>query len=383
MFKRLIESDINRYLKNGGHKILFIWGPRRSGKTVLLNKLAKQLKVKRYNFDWQSDREKFIPRIEALSALVKTNPVILIDEVQNYPEATVAIKLLHDEFKIKVIATGSSELRQKSKQFDSLAGRYDELFCLPLSLKEMRLNQTPAADEASQFKARLAETLQIFGAYPEVYTQTSLSEPEKIDRLQKIFDAYVLKDVVDIYALKNQKLAKDILTKIALQLGSEVSVREIANSLGAYPSTVADYIEIFIKNYILIPLPSFKTNVRKAVSENRKLYFYDLGIRNILIQDFRDLELRQDKGGVFENFIILELEKMCRITNAKVNLYFYREYGGKEVDLIVEDYKKNYITVEIKSKKGKAHEIFPLKNTSEVITSQNYFEKIVSILGGK
>ena len=95
------------------------------------------------------------------------------------------------------------------------------------------------------------------------------------------------------------------------------------------------------------------------------------------------MELRQDKGGVFENFIILELEKMCRIINAKVNLYFYRKYGGKEVDLIVEDYKKNYITVEIKSKKGKAHEIFPLKNTSEVITSQNYFEKIVSILGGK
>ena len=123
--------------------------------------------------------------------------------------------------------------------------------------------------------------------------------------------------------------------------------------------------------------------MRKAVSENRKLYFYDLGIRNILIQDFRNLELRQDKGRVFENFIILELEKMRRLTNAKVNFYFYREYGGKEVDLIVEDYKKNYITVEIKSKKGKAHEIFPLKNTSEVITTQNYFEKVASILKGK
>jgi predicted AAA+ superfamily ATPase len=170
------------------------------------------------------------------------------------------------------------------------------------------------------------------------------------------------------------------LTKIALQLGSEVSIREIANSLGANPSTVSNYIEIFIKNYILIPLPSFKTNIRKAVSENRKLYFYDLGIRNILIQDFRDLELRQDRGGVFENFVIAELEKSRRLTNAKVNFYFYREYGGKEVDLIIEDYKKNYITLEIKSSKGKAQDIFPLKNISKVITSENYFEEVTSLL---
>lgn len=203
------------------------------------------------------------------------------------------------------------------------------------------------------------------------------------DKLDPVPDKYVLKDVIDIYELKNQKLAKDILTKVALQLGSEVSIREIANSLGAYPSTVSNYIEIFIKNYILIPLPSFKTNIRRAVSENRKLYFFDLGIRNTLIKDFRDLELRPDRGGVFENFIILELEKMRRITNAKINMYFYREYGGKEVDLIIEDYKKNYTTIEIKSKKGNMRDIFPLKNTSEMIHSENYFEKLTSLLKGK
>ena len=120
--------------------------------------------------------------------------------------------------------------------------------------------------------------------------------------------------------------------------------------------------------------------MRKAVSENRKLYFYDLGIRNILIQDFRDLELRQDKGGVFENFIISELEKRRKLTNAKVNMYFYREYGGKEIDLVIEDYKKKYTTVEIKSNKGTANKIFPLPNTSVTITAQNYFKKIVNII---
>ena len=384
ILKRAIENSIDSYLKSDDIKILFIWGPRRSGKTTIIDNYAKVLSVDKYNFDLISDREKFLPRYDVLEKIVNDNKVILIDEVQSNPEATIILKLLHDEFKVKVIATGSSELRQKySKEFDSLAGRFNEIYCLPLCISEIIAYETPKNAERSEFEKKLAKNAQIWGTYPEVYTNDGKNEKSKIDLLQRMLDTYVLKDVIDIYELKNQKLAKDILTKIALQLGSEVSIREIANSLGAYPSTVSNYIEIFIKNYILIPLLSFKTNIRKAVSENRKLYFFDLGIRNILIQDFRDLELRQDKGGVFENFIILELEKMRLLTNAKVNLYFYREYGGKEVDLIIEDYKKNYITVEIKSKKGKAQNIFPLKNTSEIITSENYFEKFRLLLKGK
>lgn len=102
-----------------------------------------------------------------------------------------------------------------------------------------------------------------------------------------------------------------------------------------------------------------------------------------MIQDFRDLELRQDKGGVFENFIISELEKSRKLANAKVNIYFYREYGGKEIDLVVEDYKKNYTAAEIKLDKGAMKNIFPLPATSEIINMQNYFEKISKILAGK
>jgi hypothetical protein len=384
ILKRSIEKTIDTYLESDDVKILFIWGPRRSGKTTLIDALAKRLGVTKYNFDLVSDREKFTPRRDVLERIVKDNKIVLIDEVQNYPEATVMLKLLHDEFKVKVIATGSSELRQKSTQeFDTMAGRFNEIYCLPLSISEIMDNKGPKASEEIELKKQLANTIQIWGSYPEVYTESTSSEKNKIDLLQRMLDTYVLKDVISIYELKNQKLARDILTKIALQLGSEVSVREIANSLGANPSTVSNYIEIFIKNYILIPLQSFKTNMRKAVSENRKLYLYDLGIRNILIKDFRDLELRQDKGGVFENYIISEFEKLRLLTNAKVNFYFYREYGGKEVDLIIEDYKKNYITVEIKSKKGKAHDIFPIENTSTTITTQNYYEKITSLLEEK
>lgn len=381
MIQRSIQKEIAKYLASSDNKILFIWGPRRSGKTTIINQFAKDLGVKKYNFDLQSDREKFVSRREDLELLVQDNKVILIDEVQNYPEVTVILKVLYDEYKVKIIATGSSELRQKSsKEFDTLAGRYKELFCLPLSIYEIQNNEKPKTSELKEFAQKTTKNMQIFGSYPEVYVNSKLSDKDKIGLLQTMLDAYVLKDVIDIYDLKNAKLAKDILTKIALQLGSEVSIREIAESLGANVTTVSNYIEIFIKNYILISLPSFKTNLRKAVSENRKLYFYDLGVRNILIQDFRDLDLRQDKGGVFENFVIAELEKQRKIQNAKQNYYFYREYGGKEIDLVAENYKKQYITVEIKSKEGKSQEIFPLPHRASVITSLNYLKEIKRLI---
>jgi predicted AAA+ superfamily ATPase len=390
MLKRTIEGTIDQYLKGEDRKILFVWGPRRSGKTTLLDKLAENLKVTKFNFDLQSDKEKFAPRREILEKLIKENiatglpnqqSVILIDEVQSYPEATVMLKILYDEYKVKVIATGSSELRQKSKDFNTLAGRFTESYCLPLSIFEIAENEKVLESERAIYEQSLAEKLQIFGSYPEVYTKDSLAEGERTNLLQNILDTYVLKDVIDIYELKNAKLAKDILTKIALQLGSEVSIREIADSLNANPSTVSNYIEIFIKNYILIPLPSFKTNIRKAVSENRKLYFYDLGIRNILVKDFRETKLRPDQGGLFENFIILEIEKQRRNTGALRNFYFYREYGGKEVDLIIEDYYKKYQCIEVKVQgQGGNKDIFPLPHKFTTIGQDNYFPTITDIL---
>ncbi len=381
MLKRAIEEKIEEYLQGGDYKTFYIWGPRRSGKTTLLKRLSQRLRVPIFNFDFSSDHEKFAPDRDTLEKLVSENRVILIDEVQNYPQATVALKLLHDEFKVKVIATGSSELKQKGKEFDTQAGRFTQHYCLPLSITEIKTNTPLPAHEEKAFEKRLLETLQVFGSYPEVYAPDSLSVDQKIELLENIVQTYVLKDIIDIYELKNKKLAQDILTKIALQLGSEVSTREIANSLGSNGTTVANYIEIFIKNYILIPLPSFKTNVRKAVSENRKLYFYDLGIRNALIKDFRETKLRQDQGGLFENFIILEIEKQRKNTSTKCDLYFYREYGGKEVDLIIADYFKHYSAVEIKvQEQGGKRDIFPLLHTFTTINAQNYFEKISKVL---
>ena len=378
LIQREIEPKIKNFLIKSKFRLLFIWGPRRSGKTTLLRKLAKEYKVPIFDFDFLSEREKFLPTKEALEKIAAEHKIILIDEVQNAPEATVALKILVDHFKVKIIATGSSELRQKSgEEFDSLADRFEEYFCLPLTTEEIINDTALKKYEVGAFTQILLEKLQIFGGYPEIYSG-NLAETEKIGKLQKIVDAYVLKDIIDIYDLKNTKLAKDILTKIALQLGSEVSVREIASSLGANMVTVSNYIEIFIRNYILIPLPAFKTNLRRAVSENRKLYFYDLGIRNALIRDFRETSLRQDAGGVWENLVISELAKSRLIKNKQETFYFYREYSGKEVDLVIEDYKKRYKCLEIKKSGKKISRVFPLKHRLESITQKNFIEQLIS-----
>lgn len=378
IFRRDVEKYVEAYLAGTSRKILFIWGPRRSGKTTLLEHFANVLNTRVFDFDLLTDRELFTPRIDVLTKLAREHPIILIDEVQTYPEATVVLKILQGKFPVKLIATGSSELRQKAgKDFDTLAGRFNEQYCLPLSVNEIATNASVPSYEQEHMAEQICNNVQLFGSYPEILADDALPDGEKIPILEKIISTYVLKDVISIYNLKDEKLARDILTKIALQIGSEASVREIATSLGANKDTVSNYIEIFIKNYILIPLPSFRTNMRKAVSENRKLYFFDLGIRNALVKDFRDVSLRPDTGGVFENFIISEMEKRKKVTGANITMYFYREYGGQEVDLILEDYKKIYHAIEIKTgDSGRVKNVFPLPHSKTVITPANYMTTI-------
>lgn len=379
MIPRNIEKTIQSYLQSDDHKIFFLWGPRRSGKTTLLKQLSHKLSAPLFNFDLFSDHEFFVRRREKLDTLASHHPVILIDEVQSYPESTIPLKVLFDEYKVKIIATGSSELRKKSQNFDSLAGRFTEHFCLPLSLEEIRNFESPQPLDEPFFFRALAEKIQIFGSYPEIYSRTG-NENEKIDLLGNILDTYVLKDIIDLYHLRNSKLAKDILTKIALQIGHEVSLHELARSLNATVPTISNYIEIFIKNFILVPLPSFKTNLRKAVSKNRKLYFLDLGIRNALVRDFRPISLRPDSGSVFENFIISEIWKKILNDRLMHRCFFYREYAGKKIDLVLEDIYKKYKCFEIKQQPDRrTEEIFPLPHELSFIHTENYFESLSSI----
>lgn len=379
MIKRFIEKHLEEYLRSDTHKIFFLWGPRRSGKTTLLKALAKKLNAPYFNFDLFADQEKFIPDKNELKKVASAGPVVLIDEIQNYPASTKALKILHDELQTKVIATGSSELRQKTKDFDSLAGRFLEYHCLPLALEELKEHRQIKPYEEKEFSQHMLREIPLFGTYPEIYAE-DLNENQKIDLLQNLVDAYVLKDIIAFYGLRNTKLARDLLIHLALQIGHEVSLRELAKNLGANFTTISHYIEIFIKNYILIPFHSFKTNARRAVSKHRKLFFVDLGLRNSLVKDFRPLELRPDKGGVFENFIASEIFKRISNHHFHINMYFYREYSGKEIDMVLENYQKQYRCFEVKyiSSSGTSS-IFPLPCDFASINSKNYFDMIQSI----
>jgi hypothetical protein len=379
MINRIIEQRIDKYIEDKDNdNILFIWGPRRSGKTTIMEYYGKKLGLPVFNFDISTDREKFKNDIGWLKKIVGELKVILIDEVQNYPESTKILKIIHDVLKIKIIATGSSELRKKAgKDFDTLAGRFEDYYCLPLALDEVKRDDKPKNINLIEWSKETITKTMTFGWYPEIVD--TVGETEKIKKLENLVEAYVLKDIVNFYDLQSAELAKKVLVMVALQLGQEVSYREIASSLQSSPATIANYLDIFCRNYILVELPSFRLNTRKSVSEARKIYFMDLGIRNALVSDFRELQKRPDLGGLFENWVVVEVEKMRRNHNKLWKQYFYREYGGREVDLVMESYKKEYVSWEIKWMEKKVADIFPIDHKFEMVNKENAVERILEL----
>lgn len=371
MFLREIEHKVQDHIDRNDQKILFIWGPRRAGKTTVIKKFAKSLSVPVFNFDLLGDRDIFALNREALEKVSKL-PYILIDEVQNYPESSLALKILHDEFNAKIIATGSSEIRATTQNFDSLAGRFKTLHCFPFSLIEILKNSNAASYTLNTFAHRELTNLMLYGGYPEVYL--SSDEKEKGELLENLLSTFVLKDVIDLYNLKNAKLARDLLTRLAIMLGRELSVREIAAHLNANAGTIANYLEIFTKNYVLTPVSPIKVDTRRSVAESKKYYFNDLGLRNLLVRDFRPIDLRIDAKAILENVLVSELTKANINEKNGRELYFYREYSGRDVDLIIEDLEKNYEAIYVGANR---EDVFPLTHKTYYLETET---KVASYL---
>ena len=306
MIKRKLLTDLEKVISRPAKKIVFLWGPRQTGKSTILNELRQKFGGACFNFDDLNDQKLFVPERTKLLSSIKLraagrrNRLVFIDEVQNHPESTRAIKLLTDTGDFIILATGSSELKAKTKQFDTLAGRYQEFVLFPLTLDELAVFK----GEKQAFKNRLnfAETnhlsqfleeMMIYGSYPGV-----ILADNKLDELKNITQNSVVKDIVNIYDLKNTDLIYNLLRLLAMQIGNLVNVTELASSLGSTKITISNYLSILSRNRIIFFLEPFKTNQRRAYLERKKVFFYDLGIRNALIEDFRPLELRQDLGAV-------------------------------------------------------------------------------------
>jgi len=348
MFKRIIEEKIIKEINK--KEILIITGPRRIGKTTLLQSIRKKITKKSYYFDftdpatealWCSfSKEKIVSILEELDLL--SSAVIFFDEIQYLKNAGLLLKLFYDYFpQIKVLATGSSSFLFLQNIGDSLAGRKKVISLYPLSLEEITnirpKNFWQFKENFSQ-KEKLTQILEkvlVYGAYPEIFLLKSAQE--KKEKLKEIVESYLFKDLLMIEGVKKPRTIVDLAQLLAYQICSLVNPNELAQTLGIARETVLNYIDLLEKFFIIFRTFPFQKNMRQVIKKKFKVYFYDLGIRNALIGDFSPIEKRADKGFLLENALVLGLKRRIDYERKFFNLYFWQDYDGREVDILLKN----------------------------------------------
>ncbi len=322
--------NLEKLIKPG--KVLIIYGPRRAGKTTLLNDFLLHTKLK-YKLD-SGDNIKVQQILSSqdfsqIKEYVAGYELLAIDEAQQIPNIGMGLKILVDQLpKLKIIATGSSSFDLSQKVGEPLTGRKKTLILFPFS-------QTELLEKYNKFelKQKLEDFL-VFGSYPEIIT--AKSRREKIDLLNELANSYLLKDVFSLERIKGSKQLLDLLKLLAFQVGNEVSLSELARQIRLDVKTVDRYLDILEKAFVLKRIGGFRRNLRKEISGKAKYYFYDNGVRNAVISQFNSLNNRDDVGPLFENFIAMERLKNNIYTERSGLSYFWRTYDGQEIDLIEE-----------------------------------------------
>ena len=342
--KRVIEHDVRKYLDYG--KVIVIYGARQVGKTTFLKNLfTKKDKTLYLSCDQLRIKEQLIPDALALKSIIGSYDNIIFDEAQYLNNPGLILKILIDNFpKKNFIASGSSSFDLSHKLSEPLTGRHYKFLLYPLSLSEIK-KVVPKID----LKYHINQSL-IFGSYPEVFNLPTINE--KTFHLTTLTENYLYKDVLSFNLVKNSQKVRELLIALALQVGSEVSYLELANTVGVDRKTIEYYLDLLEKSFVIFRINGFSRNLRSEINRKVKIYFCDLGVRNALINNFNDLFRRTDRGAIFENFMVAEMIKKEINKPQKTNFYFWRTYAQKEVDLITE--KNNKITAyEIKFNKPK------------------------------
>ncbi len=328
------------------NKVIILLGARQVGKTTLIKNLFDSKKNFFLNFDIEIDKQRFLAAKNLTpSDAIKSfgNPdFLIIDEVQRLPETARIVKGWYDSgINTQVILLGSSSIDIVNQAVEALTGRNVKIYLPPLQFKEIITAQSwfsPIYDKSSlvenfheQIQTNLLQSM-IFGSYPEAVTTVN-----KRELLLALANDYLFKDVLQLGLIKSPDLIKKLLMLLAYQIGSEVSTNEIATSLGMSRSTVERYIHLLEQTFVIFKLPAFSSNPRKEISKNNKIYFWDTGIRNALLNDFSLNEFRTDIGMLWENWVISEIAKDNVQSGSKKNLYFWRTRAGSEVDLIIKE----------------------------------------------
>jgi len=326
---RAIENLIRERLLQS-KKVVILYGPRQSGKTTLVKHLLKSVPGKIVEVN--ADEKKYVDVLSSrdlnrMRLLVEKADVLFIDEAQRIPEIGINLKILHDQIpSLKIIATGSSSLDLAGKIKEPLTGRVHTFILYPISFYELRHQQN-----VIELQNRLEEFL-VYGMYPEIFSLPTFEE-KKI-YLKELCSSYLYKDIFELYSIKHSSRLDALLRLLAFQIGSQVSLNELASSLNMSKDTVDSYIDLLEKSFVVFRLSGFSRNLRKEVVKMDKIYFYDLGIRNTLVDNHKGLNFRDDIGKLWENFIIIERKKYLDSMMDFSRSYFWRTYTGAELDYV-------------------------------------------------
>jgi predicted AAA+ superfamily ATPase len=372
---RFIRQQMIADLKQQ-NKIVLLYGPRQSGKTTLSKQIIREMDMKTLMIN--ADQLKYTDVLSSrdlgkLRSLVAGYELLFIDEGQRIPEIGINLKILHDEIpELKILVTGSSSFLLSGRVSESLAGRKRIYTLLPVSMQELARFNNPFA-----LNDQLEERL-IFGSYPEVIT--TVNNAGKENYLRDISSSLIYKDILELEMIKYPLKIRDLLKLLAYQVGSQVSLHELGGKLGLNRETVERYLFLLEQSFVIFKLPAFSHNPRKEITKSQKYYFYDTGIRNILIDNTKYLNDRNDSGALWENFIIAERQKFLLFNQKNATCFFWRTFSGTEIDY-VEECQGQYYAFEIKS--GKTKTRIPASWSSEYgsnfrnINKENYLEFIL------
>ncbi|MBI5369574.1 ATP-binding protein [Candidatus Uhrbacteria bacterium] len=325
-----IYQDFEQFLLPG--RVLVIYGPRRVGKTTIINAYLKQTKFK-YKFDSGDNiRTRQILSSQdfpTILSYLEGYDLFVIDEAQQIPNIGTGLKIIVDQRPdIRVIATGSSSFELSNQIGEPLTGRKRTLTLFPVSQIELNFEQNQF-----ELKEHVPDLL-VFGSYPEILT--AQTKVQKRELLTELSEAYLLKDILALEKIKSSKYLLDLLKLLAFQIGKEVSYQELARQLGLSVKTVQRYLDLLEKAFVVIRVGGFSRNLRSEVVRKSKYYFYDTGLRNAIISQFNDLTQRSDVGELWENFLFIERLKKRSYQSIFATPYFWRTYEGQEIDLIEE-----------------------------------------------
>ncbi len=383
---RILEEKLKSHFDHYKQAIILL-GARQVGKTTLLRKLFPDALY------LLADEQPVVDVLESYSAdnyrqFIKNHKQILIDEIHLIENPGRAVKIIYDKFPgTQLIITGSSSLHIKNKTAESMAGRAIDYILHPLTVWEYLYQSGMERDSRPSFitdkileldysksmklysiRTMLNEVL-LYGLYPEV-----LNQDKKTEYLQNLSDKAIFKDIIELHLIENRSKALELLKVLAYQVGNLINYAEISRKLGLSISTVQRYIDIFEQSFILYRLYPFSKNKRDEIGRSPKIYFWDLGLRNSLIHNFDDIDIRNDSGAMFENFIISEVRKEIAYKGLQYDVHFWRTKSGSEVDLVLSNHKR-IIGVEIKLHKGRVTEAltnrYPEAETM-VVNSANF-----------